>query len=118
MCVARLTSLLAALALLFAPIVMIGGAGTAMAASHHSGSAAMADPMAAHCAEMEGDGDHKSPDKSRADISCMVSCAMIPALPPRLAVAVPQARVLPALPASTSAGSLDPEAETPPPRFS
>lgn len=103
----RLTFLLAAFALLFAPLAMIGGG----AATAHAPAASSAMD---HCAGMDG----SSSDQPAMGIDCLIACAAIPALPPRIeGRMVAPAPV--AVPAPIVAGTgLDPEAETPPPRVS
>ena len=78
-------------------------------------------PTSEHCADMAdmaGMADEEPTRDSPADISCMMACAMIQAPVPRLAARAVPVRTMPSFPAATSAGSLDPEAETPPPRHS
>lgn len=103
----RLTFLLAAFALLMAPLAMIGG-GAAMA---HAPAASSAMD---HCAGMDG----SSPDQPAAGIDCLIACAAIPALSPRIEGRVVAPAPLPISPPAVAGSGLDPEAETPPPRIS
>lgn len=102
------SSLLVALALLFSPLAMSGGA--AVAASH--GPAAMA---------VEGDcpGTHAPADKtqSHAKIGCAVSCAAFPAVG-----SITNEPVAPTKAKAVAARhqllvGIHPEGETPPPRI-
>ena len=104
----RLFPLLLALAMLLAPLTMLGG-GAATAMPH--------DTMASmdHCAGM----DEPSQDRPGADIDCMMVCAAVPPpLAPRLDSHTVAPAALPHFAVATAPHGLDPEAETPPPRFS
>lgn len=105
----RLVFLLAALAVLLAPLTMIGG-GAAMAMSHGMAAEAGMD----HCAGM----DEPSKDQPRGDIECMMACAAIAPLASRFEARLMAPAPLPRVLAATEARGLDPEAETPPPRSS
>ncbi|WP_129791345.1 hypothetical protein [Sphingosinicella sp. CPCC 101087] len=104
-----LLSIIALFALLVAPIGMIGG--TAMAMPHHQPQAA-----AVHCAGAPAP-DHRG-DEDRTAIDCMIACAGVPAIPPSAPSAVAPAAVSPDEAPLRSLHGLQPEAATPPPRFS
>ena len=103
----RLFQLLLALAMLLAPLTMVGG-GAAMAKSH--------DAMTAmgHCVGM----DEPSKDQPAADVDCMMTCAAVPPLVSRLEAHMIAPATLPHFAVASAPHRLDPEAETPPPRFS
>lgn len=116
----RLVRILTMLALLFAPLSMIGGyaamamPAAAAAASHNE----QADDQSAHCAEMAGqseEDDGTSPGDCLTD--CAVACSAIPALgsamadqPMAPAMAQPLALV-------GRIRGLHPESADPPPRI-
>lgn len=103
----RLFQLLLALAVLMAPLTMVGG-GAAMAMPH--------DTMAAmdHCAGMDG----PSKKQPGLDIDCMIMCAAVPTVEPRLDPQMTVPAPLLHFPATSTSDGLDPESETPPPRIS
>lgn len=107
MMLARLSALLAAIALFFAPLAMQSGAAMAMQPAAHSGMAME------HCDE---DSPADTAPMSKAD--CAAACAAIPALHARIdsPQAAPRLIAVP-LPAVRFTG-LAAEAETPPPRTS
>ncbi len=116
----RLVRILTMLALLLAPLSMIGGhAAMAMpvaasAASHHE----QASDQSAHCADMGGetqDDDGTSPDDCLTD--CAVACSAIPVLGSAmtdLAMAPAMAQPLPLV---GRVRGLHPESADPPPRI-
>jgi hypothetical protein len=104
-----LLSIMALLALLVAPIGMIGGA--AMAMPHHQPQAA-----AGHCAGAPVP-DHRG-GEDRAAIDCMIACAGVPAIPPSAPAAVAPIAASPDQAPLRSLHGLQPEAATPPPRIS
>jgi hypothetical protein len=105
----RLFQLLLAFAMLLAPLTMVGG-GAAMAMPHGPTPEMAMD----HCAGM----DAPSKDQPTADIDCMMTCAAVPPLVPRLEAQLIAPATLPHFAPAAAPRGLDPEAETPPPRFS
>ena len=110
----RLFQLLLAFAMLLAPLTMVGG-GAAMAMPHGAAPEMAMD----HCAGMDAPSkDQPSKDQPAADVDCLMTCAAVPPLVARLeAQLIAPAPLPPFVPAAAPRG-LDPEAETPPPRFS
>lgn len=107
--ITRLLSILAVLALIAAPVAMLGG-GTAMAASAPQSVAA-----ADHCSGMQGDHDRQ---QSGASHDCVMACSAIaPAAEPAAEKALSGRLVHHPLPRVAFEG-VDTPAETPPPRFS
>ena len=103
MSLSRLVILVAALAVLFAPLAMIG-AGGAMA--HEA--------VAAHCADMDTSSD-EAPGRDNA---CMMACAAIPSFSAGVEQVTVAPAPLPHPPLAESVSGLAPEAVTPPPRIS
>ena len=111
----RLFRLLIVLAVLLSPVAMTVGA-SAQAMGHQIASVeAAATPMSAgHCAEM----DKQSKEHGAPSIDCMIACAgMLPQ------VGHVDVHILSPMPVQQSAirafrHGLEPEAATPPPRFS
>lgn len=103
--VARLRTLLVALALLVAPFAMQTGSAVAMPLTSNTVVAV------SHCAEGAA-GKHKPMSRSE----CMVACAVLPALHPSFPSPLEPARLaVAALPLFSLTG-IEAEAETPPPR--
>lgn len=102
------SSMLVALALLFSPLAMSGGA--AVAAPH--GPAAMA--VEGHC---PGSGDPADETQSRAKIGCAVSCAAFPAVGPITNEPVAPAKAKAVAARHQLMVGIHPEGETPPPRI-
>jgi hypothetical protein len=108
-----LLRLFVVLAMLAAPIGMVGG---------HAAMAAPAAPRASsgdHCADMAGSNEQDPADKAPGkSIDCMIACACVPSAgvqlaDPPLRVAAPEPAMLVAL-----ATGLNPAADPPPPRLS
>jgi putative hemolysin len=116
----RLVRILTMLALLFAPLSMVGGhaamamPAAAASASHHE----QAGDQSAHCTEMGGETEHddgSSPGDCVTD--CAVACSAIPALGSPMADQ-PMARAMAQpLPLVGRMPSLHPESADPPPRI-
>jgi hypothetical protein len=104
----RLIRLAIMLAVLLAPLAMIGGA-PARAAAHHAAAPQTAD----HCAGMQKNSKEQ-PAQSR---DCMVACAAIIAMSSEIDAHLPAPAVAQAIAPATSGHGLEPEAETPPPRL-
>lgn len=109
--------LLMLVALLIAPLGMLGG--ESIAAVPAAGQSA----SSGHCEEMaaspESVPDHQAPTKS-ADclLDCMVLCSGMPSMPVQLAEPMPHAPLPMAFPPSAPMGGLTPQAEPRPPRSS
>jgi hypothetical protein len=115
----RLAAIMAMLALILAPLGMVGGY-TAMAqpvasASHHEKSP----DHSAHCAETRGETQDGSGDSSLLDClnDCAITCSAIAA--PGNAIALPPVvpRLALSLPLVSRLGGLPPEEPDPPPRL-
>ena len=104
-----LSSLLLALALLAAPLAMIGGAAPAHATTQPA-SAAM------HCAE-EGPALRHEKRVPGMDAGCAIACAAVPATEPFTAERLPHAAMPLALHGNQLLSGIHPEGETPPPRI-
>jgi len=104
-----LSSLLLAIALLLAPLAMIGGAGSAHAARPQAASAA-------HCAEEAPVQKHEKRAPGM-EVGCAIACAAVPATQPFSAERLPHAAMLPALLGDQLLSGIHPEGETPPPRI-
>lgn len=107
------------LALLFAPLGMIGGhAAMAMPAAAQASHHAQAVDQPPHCAEMGGmaQDEDGTPDGDRSPIDCTMSCSALPAL----AGAVADQPPAPAMARSPAlhglVRGLHPESDDPPPR--
>jgi hypothetical protein len=98
----RLLQCLTCLALLLAPLSMIGAA-PAMARSV---------PAAGHCADME----RPSKTPPSAPIDCMIACAGLPAQGCTIAVRPAVPAIAEPQPLASRLHGLHPEAATPPPR--
>ena len=116
----RLVRILTMLALLLAPLTMIGGhaamamPAAATSASHHDQAA---DPSA-HCAEMSGetqDDDGTSPGGCLTD--CAVACSAIPALCSAMADRPMAPAMAQPLALAGRVRGLHPESVDPPPRI-
>ncbi len=104
----RLIQILALLAVLFAPLGMLG--------SH----AAMAMPQAGHSATMDDCTDQKQAPTGddRAMIDCAIACAAIPAADPFHASAHAQVQTIVHMGPHPVFAGFAPELATPPPRVS
>ena len=115
----RLAPTMAMLALLFAPLGMIGGytamAQPAASASHHEESA----EQYAHCAEMKGETQNKTGGSSPGDCvaDCAITCSAIPAFGNAIAQPPVVPRIAHSLLPFSPLGGLSPEAADPPPRL-
>ncbi|MFN3727442.1 MAG: hypothetical protein ACK4SZ_14195 [Allosphingosinicella sp.] len=103
------SSLLVAIALLLAPLAMIGGADPAHAARPQVASAA-------NCAE-EAPGQKHEKRAPGMEVGCAIACAAVPATQPFSAERLPHAAMPPALLGSHLLSGIHPEGETPPPRM-
>ncbi|HKX22949.1 MAG TPA: hypothetical protein VJM81_06710 [Rhizorhapis sp.] len=109
MSITRLLSILAALALMIAPVAMFGG-GTAVAAPM-----AEAEMAAGHCAGMDGGHEKQKPAASH---DCVAACSAIaPAAATSAEEPAGSLILYHALPLAAFHG-IKSKAETPPPRFS
>lgn len=107
--ITRLLSILAILALIAAPVAMLGG-GTAMAASQTQSVGATD-----HCSGVHEDNDRRQPAASH---DCVMTCSAIaPAAEPIAKKTAALPAVHHPLPFAAFEG-VEPQAETPPPRFS
>lgn len=114
----RLLSFLAALAMLMAPLGMICDS-PAMAAMPAGQPMAGHDAMAAnHCAEADAAAPKSSKDAPSPNLHCMMACAALPPVAGAVAAEAVLVAARPDFPAPPFGTGLDPEAETPPPRFS
>ena len=107
-----LSSFLMVLALLVAPLSMLGG-GQAMAHAAPTDTGA----MASHCSD---NGTHQSaPDKQSPamSVSCAIACATMVGDAPRMADAAPVVLQRPVSSASAPLLGITPEGESPPPRI-
>jgi hypothetical protein len=109
MLLARFLCAIIALAMLMAPVGMFGSAALE-AMPHEAASFEMA-----HC-EDSGKSGTERPDAGAS--CCIMTCSALAASPEGLPGAVPQGAPLLHWPMVTAPSGLDPEAETPPPRFS
>jgi hypothetical protein len=120
MAATRFAAILAMLALLFAPLGMIGGyaamAQPAASASHHEQSP----DQAAHCVEMSGETQDGSDGSPLLDCltDCAITCSAIPALGNAIADPLLMPRIAHSLALVSPLGGLPPEAADPPPRIS
>lgn len=113
----RLLSFLAAFAMLVAPLGMVCDSAAIAAPPAQQDMAAHAAMATDHCADANA-APRQSNDAPSPNLHCMMACAALPsaigpsAAEPMLAAARPD------IPAPAFGTGLDPEAETPPPRFS
>ena len=105
-----MSSLLLALALLLAPLAMIGGASSAHATMVQTASAAM------HCAE-EGPAQKHEKRAPGMEVGCAMACAAVPTTQPFTAERLPHSAMAPALFSDRLLFGIHPEGETPPPRI-
>lgn len=119
MTAARLIRLLTILALLLAPLGMIGEhAAMAMtapeASAHHAGDAA----QAGHCAGMTGqsEDEKKAPDRDCL-IDCAIACSAIPAVGNMMGDQPMPAALAQPRPLAGRMSGLHPESDPPPPRI-
>jgi hypothetical protein len=116
--VTRLIRLTIMLAVLLAPLAMIGG-GPARAAAPHEVAPQSFDhsegdhSLDAHCAGMA----KNSKEQPRQDRDCMVACAAIIPMCSAIDVRLPSPAAARTIAFATSGHGLEPEAETPPPRL-
>lgn len=109
--------LLMLVALLIAPLGMLGGTSVAASPVAEQGASG------GHCEEMaashEKAPDRQAPSKS-ADclLDCMVLCSGMPSMPVQLAEPMPRAALPMAVPPSAAMSGLTPQAEPRPPRVS
>jgi hypothetical protein len=105
-----LSTFLAAIVLLFAPLAMAGGGGMAMANT----SAAEMTAAGGHCADTEMPAsDTKADMKS----GCATTCAAFPAVQPAMAGRADSPKVKNVMAGQPVLAGVFPEGETPPPRM-
>ena len=105
-----LPSLLLALALMLAPLAMIGGARPAQATTSEGAS------TAAHCPEEVPASEHEK-NVPGMEMGCAIACAAVPVTEPSMAERVRHDPMQPALPGDPLLSGIHPEGETPPPRI-
>ncbi|MDT9600860.1 hypothetical protein [Sphingosinicella rhizophila] len=115
----RLMRIMTIMAVLLAPLGMIGGT-SVQAATHHPASAtthhAEAMPGMDHCAGMQK-GDDKSKSHPAQQHDCMMACAAIPSFGSDVPAKPMAPSAIVPIPLARSGHGLNPEAATPPPRF-
>lgn len=114
----RLLSFLAAFAMLVAPLGMVCDSAAIAAPPAQQDMAAHAAMATDHCADANAAPHKGSSDAPSPKLHCMMACA---ALPPAIGAVAAEPMLAAARPdfAFPAFGiGLDPEAETPPPRFS
>lgn len=115
MSLTRLVRILTILAMLVAPLGMMGGhAAMAMPVPAQPAMDHMAAmSTAGHCADM----DKQSEDQRGSGIDCMIACSALPSAESEIAAHPLAATVVQPIPLVEGLSGLHPESDPPPPRF-